>query len=377
MNYEKYHSTNRSKGLRTFCYLIYYVQVIFNVMKCFMTRGNFDFINSNVVFSEADKSLWIDLINTDCIWYDMIINPPDDIRTNKIIKNYLRIMEKYTRESCEKRFIYFLGSRKKVRFSTKKQPRYNPFTKNIVFTLLIGKEERKLRIKYSFCTFTQNGVVKVTPNVRVTEKFLYIEYENGNLCVMSVHDFVNGHYIDLGIHTEVHYVGYTRHPHRRPVDFIHRGLSKMLYGVSNDDNDFFVCFSIFNPRIISLNNKCNVVFNISNSLLDEIDVDNEGRIIENCLIRYFDPKLQDDDKESKRSDLNKMFMDLVENKKIKKIYVNFQYERNNEYFCFYSKVVPPKFHHFFVLDFSDGKINIDRDQDMMTQMALCMGYYNY
>ncbi|EFM8401303.1 hypothetical protein A6C92_004771, partial [Escherichia coli] len=118
-------------------------------------------------------------------------------------------------------------------------------------------------------------------------------------------------------------------------------------------------------------------FNISNSLLDEIDVDNEGRIIENCLIRYFDPKLQDDDKESKRSDLNKMFMDLVENKKIKKIYVNFQYERNNEYFCFYSKVVPPKFHHFFVLDFSDGKINIDRDQDMMTQMALCMGYYNY
>lgn len=89
-----------------------------------------------------------------------------------------------------------------MRFSTKKQPRYNPFTKNIVFTLLIGKEERKLRIKYSFCTFTQNGVVKVTPNVRVTEKFLYIEYENGNLCVMSVHDFVNGHYIDLGIHTE-------------------------------------------------------------------------------------------------------------------------------------------------------------------------------
>lgn len=132
MNYEKYHSTNRSKGLRTFCYLIYYVQVIFNVMKCFMTRGNFDFINSNVVFSEADKSLWIDLINTDCIWYDMIINPPDDIRTNKIIKNHLRIMEKYTRESCEKRFIYFLGSRKKVRFSTKKQPRYNPFTKKVM-----------------------------------------------------------------------------------------------------------------------------------------------------------------------------------------------------------------------------------------------------
>lgn len=43
-----------------------------------MTRGNFDFINSNVAYSESDKSWWIDLINTDCIWYDMIINPPVD-----------------------------------------------------------------------------------------------------------------------------------------------------------------------------------------------------------------------------------------------------------------------------------------------------------
>lgn len=342
-----------------------------------MTRGNFDFINSNVAYSESDKSWWIDLINTDCIWYDMIINPPDDISTNKIIKNYLSAIEKHVKENCEKRFVYFLGSRKKVRFSTKRKPRYNPFTKNIIFTLLIGKEERKFRVKYFFRKLTQDGEIKITPNVRVTEKFLYIEHEDGNSFVISVHDFLKENYIDLGIHTEVHYVGYTRHPHRRPVDFIHRGLSKMLYSVSNDDNDFFVYFSLFNPRVISLNNNYNIMFNISNSQLDEIEVDNEGRIIENCFIRYFDPKLQDDDKESKRLDLNKMFMDLVKNKKIKKISVNLQYEMNNEYFCFYSKVVPPQTDHFFVLDFADDKVNIDRDQDMTTQMALYMGDCNY
>lgn len=135
------------------------------------------------------------------------------------------------RENCEKRFVYFLGSRKKVRFLTKRKPRYNPFTKNIVFTLLIGKEERKFRVKYFFRKLTQDGEIKITPSVRVTERFLYIEHEDGNSLVISVHDFVKGNYIDLGIHTEVHYVGYTRHPHRRPVDFIHRGLSKMLYSV--------------------------------------------------------------------------------------------------------------------------------------------------
>jgi len=342
-----------------------------------MTRGNFGFINSKSAYSESDKSWWIDLINTDCIWYDMIINPPDDIRTNKIIKNYLSAIQQHVRAHCEKRFIYFLGSRKKVRFSTKRKPKYNPFTKKIVFTLLIGKEERKFRVKYSFRKLTPNGEVKITPNVRVTEKFLYIEYENGNAFVISVHDFVKENYIDLGIHTEVHYVGYTRQPNRRPVDLIHRGLSKMLYSVSNDDNDFFVYFSLFNPRVISMNNNCNIMFNISNSQLDEVEVDNEGRIIENCFIRYFDPRLQDDDKDSKRSDLNKMFLDLVKNKMIKKISVNFQYEMKNEYFCFYSKAVPPQTNHFFVLDFANDKVNLDRSQDMMTQMALSMGGNDY
>lgn len=282
-----------------------------------MTRGNFGFINSKSAYSESDKSWWIDLINTDCIWYDMIINPPDDIRTNKIIKNYLSAIQQHVRAHCEKRFIYFLGSRKKVRFSTKRKPKYNPFTKKIVFTLLIGKEERKFRVKYSFRKLTPNGEVKITPNVRVTEKFLYIEYENGNAFVISVHDFVKENYIDLGIHTEVHYVGYTRQPNRRPVDLIHRGLSKMLYSVSNDDKD------------------------------------------------------------SKRSDLNKMFLDLVKNKMIKKISVNFQYEMKNEYFCFYSKAVPPQTNHFFVLDFANDKVNLDRSQDMMTQMALSMGGNDY
>ncbi|EPB6467310.1 hypothetical protein ACQUW4_001933 [Cronobacter dublinensis] len=339
-----------------------------------MARGDFDFINSRLAYSESEKSWWVDLINTDCIWYDMIVNPPDDISTNNIIKKYLSSIEKQVRENCEKRFIYFLGARKKLRFSIKRKPRYNPFTKNIVFTLLIGKEERKFRIKYSFRKLTSDGEVKITPILRVTEKFLYIEHEDGNVFVISVHDFVKENYIDLGIHTEVHYVGYTRHPHKRPVDLIHRGLSKMLYSVSNDDNDFFVYFSLFNPRVISLNNKCNIMFNVSNSQLDEVDIDNEGRIIENCFIRYFDPKIQDDDKDSKRPDLNRMFLDLVRNKMIKKISVNLQYEMKNEYFCFYSKVVPPQSHHFFVLDFTNDKVNIYRDKDMMTQMALSMGY---
>ncbi|EBQ9598980.1 hypothetical protein E0601_02905 [Salmonella enterica subsp. enterica serovar Carmel] len=341
-----------------------------------MGRGDFGFINSKEIYSESEKSWWVELINTNCIWYDMIINPPDGLDTSKIIKNYLGLIEKYLNEHCEKRFIYFLGTRRKVRFSTKKKASYSPFTKNLNLTLLIGQERRKFKIKYSFFEVTPNGKRKITPKIKVTEKYLYIEHDSGHVSVISIHDFLKENYIDLGINTEVHYVGYTRHPHKRPIDFIHRGLSKMLYNLSNEDNDFFVYFSIFNPRVISHNNDYNVSFSISNSQIDEVEVDKEGRIIENCFIRYFDTELQNDDKESKRPDLNNMFIDLVNHKKIKTIAVSLQYENNNEYFCFYSNSVQPQNDHFFVIDFVDGKVNIDRNKNLDAHMELVMGNHS-
>ncbi|HBW1533373.1 TPA: hypothetical protein N3428_005160, partial [Klebsiella quasipneumoniae] len=109
------------------------------------------------------------------------------------------------------------------------------------------------------------------------------------------------------------------------------------------------------------------------SQIDEVEVDKEGRIIENCFIRYFDTELQNDDKESKRPDLNKMFTELVNHKRVKAIAVDFQCENNNEYFSFYSNTVQPKNEHFFVIDFVDGKINIDRNKNIATHLEWVMG----
>ncbi|HFN0789204.1 TPA: hypothetical protein ACHB2C_003330 [Klebsiella variicola subsp. variicola] len=338
-----------------------------------MGRGDFGFINSNKIYFESERSWWVELINTNCIWYDMLINPPDRIDTNKIIKNYLGAVEAYLSEHCEKRFIYFLGARKKVRFSTEKKPTYSYLTKDLNLTLLIGKECRKLKLKYSFFDVTPNGKRKIMPKIRVTDKYLYVEHDSKHVSIISIHDFLKDNYINLGISTEIHYVGYTRNPHKRPIDFIHRGLSRMLYNVSNEDNDFFVYFSIFNPVVISHNDDYNVSFGIANSQIDEVEVDKEGRIIENCFIRYFDTELQNDDKESKRPDLNKMFTELVNHKRIKTIAVDFRYKNNNEYFSFYSNTVQSKNEHFFVIDFVDGKINIDRNKNIATHMEWVMG----
>lgn len=68
-----------------------------------------------------------------------------------------------------------------------------------------------------------------------------------------------------------------------------------------------------------------------------------------------------------------MFIDLVKNKKIA---VNLQYENPNEYFCFYSNSVCPQNDNFFVIDFVDGKIYLDRNKELDTHMKLIMDNYS-
>ena len=68
-----------------------------------------------------------------------------------------------------------------------------------------------------------------------------------------------------------------------------------------------------------------------------------------------------------------MFTELVNHKRIKTIAVDFRYKNNNEYFSFYSNTVQSKSEHFFVIDFVDGKINIDRNKNIATHMEWVMG----
>lgn len=68
-----------------------------------------------------------------------------------------------------------------------------------------------------------------------------------------------------------------------------------------------------------------------------------------------------------------MFTELVNHKRIKTIAVDFRYENNNEYFSFYSNTVQLKNEHFFVIDFVDGKINMDRNKNIATHMEWVMG----
>ncbi|WP_151801639.1 hypothetical protein [Acinetobacter guillouiae] len=91
-----------------------------------MTRGLYNSIQEMPEYNNAEKSWHITIDSSYFLWYDLIIDPPFD-EAKKELKGMLNNFKEYVESTNEKRFIYFVTSRKKVRFNVKKQPKFSFF----------------------------------------------------------------------------------------------------------------------------------------------------------------------------------------------------------------------------------------------------------
>lgn len=78
------------------------------------------------------------------------------------------------------------------------------------------------------------------------------------------------HSINLGIDTEVLYVGSTDDPARRPLKRDHRGYSDSLYGISTAEKDVFVYYNLFKALSITKESPYALHFILGNSMIDEV-----------------------------------------------------------------------------------------------------------
>ncbi|WP_343740308.1 hypothetical protein [Delftia tsuruhatensis] len=326
-----------------------------------MKRGIFSSILNNEAYAESDKEWKVELQRFHKYWYDLAVNTNEVAEyfdTRKIIVDYLKSVKKDVEQNLEKRFVYFICSRTKVRFNAKKKPFFNPLTKKVKIQLLIGKKKKKKNI---YCKFFDISVGKFTkPRIDLTNKYITITDSNGDLTTSSVHDFLDGSNINLGISSNVEYVGYTKNPHTRPTNGSHTGLSDTLYKVSNEDCDTLIYFNIFKVITEASNKKSNFKFAVANSMTDEIGSEIEGKLIEKCFIFYFDAINQSRNKEDELSELKKNLVKMAQDNKISSITFYYEFENLNDYAIFSSSLVKPNFCHKFSVSLENDRVEIKR-----------------
>jgi hypothetical protein len=310
-----------------------------------MSRGDLKSILTLGPYKDSEKNWFIETQHSQIHWYELLANKHALFDTKKHIRDELSDFKKHVEDNLEKRFIYFIFSRKKVRFDTTRQPRKSLFNKNLKVHLLVGKDEKKVSISVGIQRRDGKPIM-----ASVDEKFITISMNDEDHMLMSIHDFLLTFEVNLGIFSKVEYVGYTKNPENRPTNGAHSGLSNILHNVSNDGNDILIAFNLFKVTTQGSDSASGMDFLVANAMSDEINVDLEGMLIEKSLILYFDSNNQEANKQNERNELLNSLTKLKKENKIKSIQMHYEIDDPvSEYFIFFSDKVSPNPRHIFTL----------------------------
>jgi hypothetical protein len=323
-------------------------------------RGIFDFAAKEAGYRKSRKMWHITPISVDCFWFDLIINPPKHLKMKESIVKYLSEYKKRIESTLEKRFIYFLASRTKLRFDTRRPPHFEYLSGKLAVNFLVGKNEKRVTKKLLLDHIVRHA--RMNARFTLTDKFLTIWWSPERSDTFSVHDFAQVFKIEFGINTQVHYVGITKNPHDRPISLEHRGLNLLLYNIPRDDNDFFLFVNIFKVMARTLDKQSPIVFNASNAMIDELPAGREGAIIEHSLVAYFDSRIQDEEKSKERATLIANLEKFKTENNLVGVLFDMELEEHQEYFCFFSDKVEAADRHVFTCRVEDRRLVIDRHE---------------
>jgi hypothetical protein len=321
-----------------------------------MRRGMFDSMKNHDAYTKSSKRWYISLQQVDCFWFDIVVNPPGGTGTPDPIKAGMRQMKEHVEKTLEKRFIYMYGARKKLRFDLKKPLSKKLISGQLQVNLLVGRDGAR---KSFDCDLSPLGITDIAhAKIQVTDKWICVEPSRSHGYVFSVHDFVQHCAGDTGDPTHVHYVGLTKNPHTRPLDRSHRGYSDMIYGEGTDDYDFFLYVCLFKVMTKAVNNPYGIRFMVANSMIDEVNVEKEGALIEGAFIAYFDSKYQEEKGAGERAKLESELRRVRKEYNIESILLDFELEAPSPFYRLCSHTRPPADRHVFECKLIDDKLQL-------------------
>lgn len=329
------------------------------------SRGYLSFIKDNPVYKNTEKDWHVELTDYTVFWFDLLVNPPAAFDYQKHIAEKLRSYRKEVEECNDKRFVYFIASRDKVRFSTKKEPEYSWTKKEVIIHLEIGPKKKPKKIRLPALPELMGVQLPV-----IFDEGRFIGLWGPGMthpAAVNVHDFLMMHSINLGINTEILYVGSTDDPARRPLKRDHRGYSDSLYGISTAEKDIFVYYNLFKALSFTKKSPYALHFILGNSMIDEVQKQEEGLLLEHGLIHYFGTKSQERSRKQEYGRLREGMCRLQEDYTITSVNFHIEAETSTEYWTLFSNQVQSSHSHGFSLRLANGQVEIGEAKNPLMQ----------
>jgi hypothetical protein len=314
-----------------------------------MARSGLRGILAGVVDPPGPRRWQASLLQTEMVWYEPLVNvldPELDCRNGEIA--YVRRLKKEHKEYFDRRFVYFLCSRPRVRFSTTRPARISRITGKLLVWLEVGPKRtvHRLSLKAPAIFDTDRDELIPLRSVSNTATLIDLEFADGDTRVIHVHRFLLQ--LDVGPKhaTQVHYVGLTRNPDTRVLNGEHQGLARTLYR-REEGRDILVFFHAFAVRSLADDEEHGIRYVVSNAMSGEVDIDTEGLVLETALISYFKPDAQGDQK-NEEARFRNLMATLGRTRRITSLEVILAYPEPRGYYAFGSAHVAASAAHHFV-----------------------------
>lgn len=319
-----------------------------------MRNGYFSTVSKHPDYAKLDKNWLVLLQNTQVIWASLLDDTVSKLGYAKQIRQGMKTWHAGVEATTDKLFVYFIATRHRVRFCILTAPIIRP-DGMLLADVLVGKDKTRFTIGVPLAMDAQAEATQVElvgdNGIRITI--------GQSITTFSVHDLLSTFDVRLGIHTEIHYVGSTKNPAKRPMSLGHDALSRIMLSLSNEDYDFFLVYNVFKAMALARDDDYMLNYYLANSVTGPVSGEGEGRLIEKLLIRYFDPKLQNRNAPAERSSLIRRMGELAHKHRISSVAVDMAIvDTPSEYFSFCSSSAPASLAHAFTCKFMGNEVAI-------------------
>ena len=278
-------------------------------------------------------------------WYDLALDLPPIEDFRDPVGRYMRRMQFSLDATMEKPLMYFLVSRPRVRFDTKRPPSWGFFSSHkLTVPLLLGAEQKRASIVVDIKVPDDATLKK--PTIQQTEHFLVLNW-GGAIDTYSVHDLLQQHPAELPADTLVHYVARTRDPAARIAKGRMIAVNHICETNGRERDNFLLVLKLDIVRrggpIVA-----------TDEAAQELLVKEQQEVLEALLFGYFERQPADARAERERTARKLRLRELQQTFHLNRLTIDLAFPKPDSFHNLYTQHVPVVPRHYFECQLKDG-----------------------
>ncbi len=274
-------------------------------------------------------------------WYDLLLSGGELPDFRDPVGRYLRRMQFALDGTMEKRLMYFLVSRPRVRIDTSRNVSWGFFSLKLTVPVLVGVEERKSTIAIDLevpfdATFKK-------PTVQLQDKFVILNW-GSMMEPLSIHDLIQRYDTGLEFPSTVLYVGQTRDTEGK----LAKGNAPLINRLRDNnslENDTFLLVQRMEVKVDT----------DARDMSEEASERTQVDMLEGALIAYFEgpaPRLRNEVEQGTRRE---RLANLQDTYWLERMTVDLGFKEADGFYNLVSEYADQSRRHLFDCTFDDGR----------------------